>query len=300
MQNSYNKAKEDFFMWTNLSSDEHPTWEERFRLILYKWQNYVEVQNTERSETSALRNLSSFQTGNWCGNVKRNSVKLKKESRKSRRHTPVSLTETETIRSRKVGAVRPRCGFCGDDSQSEHPSDWRGVLGRVVPECGGGVCTAMPQCVFMLITQWRQRMLFVTLTSFKPVLLSWSQSAYVLSRMALSLFAQTPTFPPPPRAGQHNSCSLDKVPGKRLLASGMFGRPGNPVWPPSVNSHLSSRTCRVLTSCKRKRECYKGGRGFSQYTHSTELKDTRCVSYENGSDVRIPQFYAMLGLSECV
>lgn len=129
-------------MWTNLSSDEHPTWEERSRLILYEWENYVEVQNTEHIETSALRNLSSFQMGNWCGNVKQNSVKLKKESLESRRHTPAGLTETETFRSHKVDAVRPRCGFCGDDSQSEHPSDWRGVLERVGPEWGCAHCNA--------------------------------------------------------------------------------------------------------------------------------------------------------------
>lgn len=236
--------------------------------------------------------------GNWCGNVKRNSVKLKKESRKSRRHIPVGLTETETFRSHKVDAVRPRCGFCGDDSQSEHPSDWRGVLERVVPEWG--VCSTKLQCVFMLITQWRQRMLFVTLASYtaRPLI-----SIAICLRPFLNGFitlCANPNFSTSSSCSQHNCCSLNKVPGKRLLVSGMFGRPGNPIWPPSVNSHLSSRTCRVLTSCKRKRKCYKGGRGFSQYTHSTELKEMRCVSNENGSDVRILQFYAVLGLSECI
>lgn len=41
---------------------------------------------------------------------------------------------------------------------------------------------------------------------------------------------------------------------QRLLASGIFSRSGNPVRPPNANSHLSSRTHGVTTSCKRDRE----------------------------------------------
>lgn len=88
---------------------------------------------------------------------------------------------------------------------------------------------------------------------YKP---SCSQSVYLLSEIP-------PPYPPPYPCPlslffPHTNGSTIFAHQIKLQAAspGMFGGPGNAVWPLSVNSHLSSRTCGVVTSCKRDR----GGR----------------------------------------